>query len=104
MSAPRRESFLRMSLRSLAFISTVAVALTTAPVCAQVQWKLSSAYPSGNFHTENLDAFAQEVAATTNGKLLIKVYPNGSLFPATVITHAVRIVHAHIGEVLISLH
>jgi len=80
-----------MRLQSFVFASTVAIALTAAPACAQVQWKLTSAYPPGNFHTENLNAFAQEVADTTGGKLLIKVYPNGSLFPATMIMRAVRV-------------
>jgi TRAP-type C4-dicarboxylate transport system substrate-binding protein len=93
-----------MPLQSLAFASIVAVALTTAPACAQDQWKLASAYSSGNFHTKNLNAFAQEVADTTGGNLSIKIYPNGSLFPATMIMHAVRVGQAEIGEVLISLH
>src|SRR5262249_52401209 len=43
-------------------------------------------------------------ADTTGGKLLIKVYPNGSLFPAAMIMRAVRVGQAEIGEVLISLH
>src|SRR5262249_52015291 len=60
ISASHREPFLRMPLRSLAVASIVAVTLSTAPACAQVQWKIASAYPSGNFHTENLNAFAQE--------------------------------------------
>jgi TRAP-type C4-dicarboxylate transport system substrate-binding protein len=44
------------------------------------------------------------VADTTAGKLLIKIYPNGSLFPAATIMRAVRVGQAEIGEVLISLH
>jgi len=99
-----KRSFLRMALQSLVVASVVAVVLTTVPACAQVQWKIASAYPSGNFHTENLDAFTQEVADTTGGKLLIKIYPNGSLFPAATIMRAVRVGQVEIGEVLISLH
>jgi TRAP-type C4-dicarboxylate transport system substrate-binding protein len=94
-----------MRLQSLVFASIVAFALTATPACcAQVQWKLASAYPSGNFHTENLDAFAEEVADATGGSLSIKVFPNGSLFPAKMIMDAVRIGQAQIGEALISLH
>src|SRR4029078_9221852 len=93
-----------MPLQSLLVASLVAVVLATAPASAQVQWKIASAYPSGNFHTENLEAFAQELADTTGGKLLIKIYPNGSLFPAATIMRAVRVGQAEIGEVLISLH
>ena len=94
-----------MPLQSLVFASTVTIALMAAPTCgAQVQWKLASAYPSGNFHTENLNVFAKEVADATGGNLSIKVFPNGSLFPAKMIMHAVRIGQAQIGEALISLH
>jgi TRAP-type C4-dicarboxylate transport system substrate-binding protein len=99
-----KRSFLRIRLQSLVIASVAAVALATAPASAQVQWKIASAYPSGNFHTENLEAFAQELADTTGGKLLIKIYPNGSLFPAATIMRAVRVGQAEIGEVLISLH
>jgi TRAP-type C4-dicarboxylate transport system substrate-binding protein len=103
MSTSRHESD-GMPLQFLMFTSIVAVVLAIAPACAQVQWKLAAGYPSGNFHTENLNAFAQEVTDTTGGKVLIKTYPNGSLFPAIMIKRAVRVGQAEIGEVLISLH
>src|SRR5260221_4630788 len=82
----------------------VAVALATAPACAQVQWRLPSAYPADNFHSENLAAFAKDVGEVTGGKLAIKVYPNASLFPAPAIKSAVRIGQAQAGEIRISLH
>jgi TRAP-type C4-dicarboxylate transport system substrate-binding protein len=91
-------------LRCSAFAAAVAVALAAEPACAQVKWNLPSAYPADNFHSENLAAFAKDLADVTAGKLEIKVYPNASLFPATVIKSAVRIGQAQIGEVLISLH
>jgi TRAP-type C4-dicarboxylate transport system substrate-binding protein len=91
-------------VRLSAFAAAVAVALVAAPACAQVRWSLPSAYPADNFHSENLGAFAQDVADVTGGKLAIKVYPNASLFPATAIKSAVRIGQAQMGEVLASLH
>ena len=91
-------------LRSFAFAAAVAVALAAAPACAQVNWNLPSAYPADNFHSENLAAFAKDLAEATGGKLAIKVYPNASLFPATAIKSAVRIGQAQMGEILISLH
>jgi TRAP-type C4-dicarboxylate transport system substrate-binding protein len=91
-------------VRLSAFAAAVAVALLAAPACAQVRWSLLSAYPADNFHSENLDAFAQEVAEATGGKLAIKTYPNASLFPATAIKSAVRIGQAQMGEILISVH
>ena len=65
-------------MRLSAFAAAVAVALLAAPAWAQVRWSLPSAYPADNFHSENLDAFAQEVAEATGGKLAIKTYPNAS--------------------------
>jgi TRAP-type C4-dicarboxylate transport system substrate-binding protein len=58
---------------------------------APINWKLPSAYPVNNFLSENLAAFAKDLAEATGGKLAIKAYPNASLFPATAIKSAVRI-------------
>jgi TRAP-type C4-dicarboxylate transport system substrate-binding protein len=95
-------------LRSLAFAAGAAIALATAPACAQggapVTWKLPSAYPADNFHSENLALFAQDLAAQSGGKLTITLHPGASLFPATSIKSAVRIGQVQAGEILISLH
>ena len=72
-----------------------------AQMTAPINWKLPSAYPVNNFHSENLGAFAKDLAEATGGKLAIKVFPNASLFPATAIKSAVRIGLAqsrHIGN------
>src|SRR5215475_7320115 len=63
---------------------------TAAPQedASATNWILSSAYPVGNFHTENLNAFAKDLAETTGGKLIIKVHPNASLFPPVAIKSA----------------
>ncbi|HEY7662873.1 MAG TPA: TRAP transporter substrate-binding protein [Xanthobacteraceae bacterium] len=90
--------------RSFAFPAAAALVLAAGPAPAQVQWTLPSAYPADNFHTENLNAFAKDMAEATGGKLVIKVYPNASLFPVTAIKSAVRIGQAQIGEMLLSLH
>src|SRR5262245_64938269 len=91
-------------LRSLAFAAAAAVGLAAGTAQAQVKWTLPSAYPADNFHSENLSAFAKDVADVTGGKLTINVYPNASLFPATAIKSAVRIGQAQVGEILLSLH
>jgi TRAP-type C4-dicarboxylate transport system substrate-binding protein len=91
-------------VRFFAFAAAAAVALAAVPACAQTTWNLPSAYPADNFHTENLSAFARDLADVTGGKIAIKVFPNASLFPATAIKSAVRIGQAPVGEVLISLH
>ena len=80
---------------------TVLLILTAATASAQVTWKLASAYPADNFHTQNLAAFANDVAQVTDGRLAIRIYPNASLFPASAIKSAVRVGQAPIGETLI---
>ena len=77
---------------------TVSAVLTAAPACAQVKWKLPSAYPADNFHSQNLEAFAKDVAQVTDGKLAISIYPNASLFPASAVKSAVRVGQVQIGE------
>jgi TRAP-type C4-dicarboxylate transport system substrate-binding protein len=88
-----------------AVAATLAAVLPAAPARAQaIKWNLPSAYPADNFHSENLEAFARDLAEATAGKLVVTVYPNASLFPATAIKSAVRIGQAQMGEILISLH
>lgn len=78
--------------------------LLSAPAMAQTKWNLPAAYPPDNFHTENLNAFAKDVADATGGKLQITVHGNASLFKAPEIKRAVQTGQAQAGEVLMSLH
>jgi TRAP-type C4-dicarboxylate transport system substrate-binding protein len=82
----------------------ISLMLMAAPAFAQIKWTLPSAYPADNFHSENLEAFAKDLAEATGGKLSIKVYPNASLLPLSVIKRAVQMGRMQIGETLISLH
>lgn len=75
-----------------------------AQLNAPITWNLPSAYPSDNFHTENLAAFATDLAEASGGTFAVTLHPNASLFPATAIKSAVRIGQAQVGEILISLH
>ncbi|MEJ6022588.1 TRAP transporter substrate-binding protein [Ramlibacter sp. PS4R-6] len=68
---------------------------------AQTKWDLPAAYPAGNFHSENLVAFANDVDKATNGKLKIQVHANASLFKANEIKRAVQSGQAPIGELLL---
>jgi TRAP-type C4-dicarboxylate transport system substrate-binding protein len=86
-----------------ALAAVFATALTGAAT-AQTKWNLPAAYPADNFHSENLAAFAKDVAAGSGGKLEVTVHPNASLFKAPEIKRAVQTGQAQIGEVLISLH
>jgi TRAP-type C4-dicarboxylate transport system substrate-binding protein len=81
-----------------------ALTLAAAPASAQTKWDLPAAYPADNPHSQNLELFAKDVAAATNGKLQITVHAGASLFKAPDIKRAVQTGQAQIGEVLISLH
>jgi TRAP-type C4-dicarboxylate transport system substrate-binding protein len=70
----RRRDFIKSTL-------AISLVLMTAPAFAQIKWTLPSAYPADNFHSQNLEAFAKDLAEATGGKLSIKVYPNASLLP-----------------------
>jgi TRAP-type C4-dicarboxylate transport system substrate-binding protein len=65
---------------------------------------LPAAYPDSNFHTENLKAFAADVAERTGGAVEIVVHGNGSLFKGNDIKRAVQTGQAPIGERLMSAH
>jgi TRAP-type C4-dicarboxylate transport system substrate-binding protein len=72
-----------------------------SPIGAQTKWDLPTAYPANNFHTENIQQFANDVDKATGGKLKIQVHPNASLFKAPEIKRAVQGGQAQIGEILL---
>ena len=93
-----------MKLTRRAITAALAFTLGTiaADAMAQTKWDLPAGYPTTNFHTVNLQAFADDVDKATGGKLKITVHANGSLFKAPEIKRAVQGGQAQIGEVLIS--
>ncbi len=62
---------------------------------------MPTAYPANNFHTENIQQFANDVDKATGGKLKITVHANASLFKAPEIKRAVQGGQAQIGEILL---
>ncbi len=89
---------MKLTLRALALM----VASLSGVVLAQTKWDLPAAYAAGNFHSENLVAFAADVDKATGGKLKIAVHPGASLFKAPEIKPAVQRGQAQIGEVLMT--
>lgn len=81
----------------------VAAALVgvAAGAFAQVKWDLPTAYPAGNFHTENIVQFAKEAGDASGGNLAIIVHPGASLFKAPEIKRAVQGNQAQAGEILL---
>ncbi|MCX7891422.1 MAG: TRAP transporter substrate-binding protein [Burkholderiales bacterium] len=86
-----------MKLRAL----VAAVALAAGAAQAQTKWDLPTAYPATNFHTENIQQFANDVDKATGGKLKITVHPGASLFKAPEIKRAVQGGQAQAGEILL---
>ena len=84
-------------------LATVAAlfALASVPATAQTRWDLPAAYPATNFHTVNLQQFADDIDKASGGKLKITVHANASLFKAPEIKRAVQGGQAQIGEVLL---
>ena len=78
------------------------LAITTAQ--AQTKWDLPAAYPATNFHTVNLQQFADDIDKASNGKLKITVHANASLFKLPEIKRAVQGGQAQIGEILLSAY
>ena len=70
-------------------LAAAAAAIVAGPAAAQTKWNLPAAYPADNPHTENLAAFAKDVADATGGKLQITVHPGASLFKGPEIKRAV---------------
>lgn len=82
-------------------LAAAALAAASAAVQAQVKWDLPAAYPATNFHSMNMQQFADEVDKASAGKLKITVHPNASLYKAPEIKRAVQSGQAQLGEILL---
>jgi len=86
------------------FVAAMALAGIASAASAQTKWDLPAAYPATNFHTENLQRFADDVDKATGGKLKITVHANASLFKANEIKRAVQGGQAQMGEILLTAY
>jgi TRAP-type C4-dicarboxylate transport system substrate-binding protein len=82
-------------------LAAAAGLVATLAAQAQTKWDLPAAYPATNFHSVNLQQFADDVDKATGGKLKITVHPNAALFKAPEIKRAVQGGQAQIGEILL---
>jgi TRAP-type C4-dicarboxylate transport system substrate-binding protein len=85
-------------------LGAVAVLAAATAAAAQTKWDLPAAYPANNFHTENLQQFANDVDKASGGKLKITIHANASLFKANEIKRAVQGGQAQIGEILLTAY
>ena len=95
-----------MKMTSLAALLAVCGALAAPAALAQnkVKWDLPSGYGEGNFHTQNLRWFANEVKTATNGSVEIQVHSNASLYKLPEIKRSVQSGQVAVGEILLSNH
>jgi len=87
-----------------ALSSILALALPAAPAWAQTRWDMPTPYVDGNFRTQNVRWFTDELRKASNGRLDITVYDNASLFPMPEIKGAVQSGQVNIGEFLLSAY
>ena len=87
----------------LATMLAAALAASSGAAFAQAKWDMPTPYPDTNFHTKNIKQFADEVNASSGGKLTITVHSNGSLIKHPEIKRAVQTGQVPIGEVLVSV-
>jgi TRAP-type C4-dicarboxylate transport system substrate-binding protein len=90
-----------MKVPSILLGAALGAVLAAGSAQAQTQWDLPAAYPATNFHSVNLQQFADEVKAASGGKLAITVHAGASLFKAPEIKRAVQGGQAQIGEILL---
>jgi TRAP-type C4-dicarboxylate transport system substrate-binding protein len=88
-------------MKRLAALAAALGLAAALPAFAQTKWDLPTAYPASNFHTENLQQFANDVDKASAGKLKIQLHPNASLFKAPEIKRAVQGGQAQAGEILL---
>jgi TRAP-type transport system periplasmic protein len=88
-------------MKRLTLLLAACAALVALPAAAQTKWDVPTAYPANNFHTENLQQFANDVDKATHGKLKLTLHPNASLFKAPEIKRAVQGNQAQAGEILL---
>ncbi len=87
-----------MKKYAAAFAATFALA---APAIAET-WDMPTPYGDSTFHTVNIQQFADDVTAATNGDLTITLHTAGSLFPHAEIKNAIRSRQVPLGEFFLS--
>lgn len=83
-------------------IAGMLAAMASSTALAQTVWDFPTPYPEGNFHTENIQQFVEDVSEATGGSLTMTLHPNQSLIEHADIKTSVRDGIVPIGEVLVS--
>jgi len=84
----------------LVLAGAIAAALATAAQ-AQTKWDMPTPYSDGEFHTQNVRLFADEVRKATGGQLNLVVHSNGSLIKHPDMLRAVSTGQVNVAEFLL---
>lgn len=90
-----------MKFKNNQVIGLIAAMTLTAGVSAQ-NWNMATPYPEAEFHTQNINMFADAVRERTNGDLNITVHSGQSLFNHPEIHRAVRTGQIEAGEIMMA--
>src|SRR5918997_1035807 len=96
-----------MRIRVAALAAALLGWLAAPPPEARAQgtrWQMASAYPEGNFHTQNIRQFLGEVERATGGRLSVQLHANASLLPMPQIKRAVQSGQMQMGEMLLGAY
>lgn len=66
------------------------------------EWRIATAYPTDNYHTQNLHEFGDALARETKGAITLQIHANATLFKAPEIFPAVKDGKIEGGEVILS--
>lgn len=82
----------------------LALAMTFAigNAAAATTWNMATPYPDGEFHTQNIKQFIEDVNKATHGDIEITLHSGASLYKAPEIFKAVRSNQVQLGELLVS--
>ena len=93
-----------LARRSLGILTAALATPFVTRAQAQTRCVMATAYPDGNYHTQNLRQFVREVEEGTNGRLAIQVHSNASLLPMPQIKRAVQTGQIQMGEILLAAY
>lgn len=91
-----------MNIRKVLPATTVTVAMLLAATAQAVTWDMATPYPESEFHTKNIQQFADDVEKATGGDLTITVHSAQSLFKTPEIKQAVQNQLVPMGELLMA--
>jgi TRAP-type C4-dicarboxylate transport system substrate-binding protein len=90
-----------MTMKALKFLPAIALACAWGTAQAQTKWDMPTPYVDGEFHTQNIRTFAEEVKKTTGGQLDIVVHSGQSLIKHPDMLRAVSTGQVNIAEFLL---